>query len=160
MESSFCVRSCLGLGPHAQTRRVMSANLSPQASFPSRRWVAVPRCSLGPPAQCVAFCLVSGWKLTVSFLQNHLRRENWDPASGEDGGVQLPGVPPWPRGLRDNTHSLQHSSRRPGEGPAKRSLLGPTWNQPSSSRLSPGPCEDVRNRRQALRKQRWPSALS
>lgn len=70
----------------------------------------------GLPTQYVEFCLVSGWKFAVSFLQNHLWRENWDPAPGEDGGVQVPGVPPWPRGLRNNTHSLQHSSRHSGKG--------------------------------------------
>lgn len=59
---------------------------------------------------------LSGWQFAVSFLQNHLWRENWDPAPGEDGSVQVPGVPPWPRGLRYNTHSLQHSSRHSGKG--------------------------------------------
>lgn len=130
----------------------MSADLSPcrPPSHLDGGWRCLGAPS-GPPAQCVAFCLVSGWKFTVSFLQNHLWRENWDPASGEDGGVQLPGVPPWPRGLRDNTHSLQHSSWHSGKGPGKEEPPGSTWNRPSPSSLSPGHCQDVRNRRHECR---------
>lgn len=95
-----------------------------QASFPSRWGVAVPRCSLRASSSACGILLVSGWKFTVSFLQNHLWRENWDPASGEDGGIQFPDVPPWPRGLRDNTHSLQHSSWHSGKGPGQEEPPG------------------------------------
>ena len=74
----------------------------------------------GPPAQSTTFCPVPGWKLAMSLLQNDLRGEDWDPAPGEDGGVHVSDVPPWPRGLWDDPHSLQHSPRHSGEGHGTR----------------------------------------
>ena len=121
--------------------------MSLQTSFHVDSRVAGPGCPLRAPAQSSAFCLVPGWKLAVSFLQNHLRGENWDPAPGEDGSVHVPGVPPWPRGLRDDTHRVQHSPRHSGEG-----LLGSSWGQSSwvfflchssPSRLPPAHCENT-----------------
>lgn len=63
-----------------------------------------------------------GWESAVSILQNHLWGEDWNAAVGEDGGVQVPHVPPRPRRLWDYTHCLQHPSWHPGEGPGQCAL--------------------------------------
>lgn len=69
-----------------------------------------------------------GWESAVSVLQNHLWGEDWNAAVGEDGGVQVPHVPPRPRRLWDDPHCLQYPSWHPGEGPGQnRHSSGPLF---------------------------------
>lgn len=94
---------------------------------------------------------LSGWKSAVSLLQNHLWREDRDPAPGKDGGITVPDVAPRPRGLRDHPHSLQHSPWHPGEGPSWSPPLpaAPFPTPPTSQQSAPG---------SRLRMPMWPSS--